>query len=314
MLAAASFAVWMGCGKVAVQVDASGQSHPDSPMIDAAPSGPANLVVSPLTHEFGPVALQGTSSAATFTFTNAGAEPATGCSAPATSGGTPAEFAIASDTCGTMDLAGGASCTVQVTAKPTADGALTMTLSRTCTAGGTASTTVNGLTANRPMYIFATSTQSTGNLGGLAGADATCNTVAAAGSQSGPKNKTWKALISQKTGTQVDAKDRFVWTGPLYDMSGQMVTRNPSVWPWAATGTGGTTGRDENNVTAGSYTWTGSTIDGVAALADCSGWTDGTNSFNGRAGETGSFPSSGWFDSFNNSCSDTFFSLYCVSQ
>jgi hypothetical protein len=304
---------WMGCGEV--------KGHlPDASVldgnagIDAAPMGPAHLAVSPLTYEFGPVALLGTSTAATFTFMNTGAEPATGCSAPMKTGATPAEFAIASDTCGTSDLAGGASCTVQVTAKPTADGARTMTLTRTCSVGGTASTTADSLTANRPMYIFVTSTQSNGNLGGLAGADAKCATAGATGTQSAPKNKTWKALISVKTGTQVNAKDRFVWTGPLFDLSGQMTTRNPSVWPWAATGTGGTTRRDENNVTAGSYTWTGSTIDGLAALADCNGFTDGTSAFNGRAGETASFPNTAWFDSFNNGCADTFFSLYCVSQ
>jgi hypothetical protein len=277
-------------------------------------SGPPNLTVEPLTHDFGPVSLSATSTPFTVTFKNSGAESATGCTAPARSGANPTEFEITADTCGTADLAGGASCTVGVSAKPTLDGIRTMTLSRTCTAGGTATTTADGYVVNRPMYIFVTSAMTSGNLGGLAGADAKCAAAGAAGSQSGPKNRTWKALISQKTGTQTDAKDRFVWTGPLYDMSGQIVTRNPSVWPWAATGTGGTTARDENNVTAGSYTWTGSTIDGVAAPADCNGWADGTTAFNGRAGETGSFPGSGWFDSFNNGCSDTFFALYCVSQ
>ena len=312
------------CGRVEAEVDASMlvdarvdiDAHVgiDGGVPDASSAEPARLEVAPLTFEFGPVALVGSSSPATFTFTNTGGQTATGCSAPQKSGDHASEFQITTDACGTMDLPAGGTCAVQVTARPTMDGLRTMTLSRSCTGGGMASTAVNGIAVNRPMFIFVTTAEGTGNMGGLIGADARCNTAGAAGSASGPKQKMWKALLSQRTGTIVNAKDRFVWTGPLFDMTGQMVTRNPSVWPWAATGTGGTTRRTEDNALAGSYAWTGSTIDGVAAPADCSGWTDGTTAFNGRAGETASFPNTAWFDSFNNGCSDTFFSLYCVSQ
>jgi hypothetical protein len=312
------------CGRVEAELDASVQidasmavdarlEH-DSAIADAASSDPPKLTVSPSTFEFGPVALASPSSPATFTFSNSGGQPATGCSAPQKSGDHASEFQITSDSCGTMDLGAGTSCTVQVTAKPTVDGLRTMTLSRSCAAGGMASTAANGIAVNRPMFIFVTTAETNGDLGGLTGADARCNTAGTAGSASGPKQKMWKALLSQRTGGVVNAKDRFVWTGPLFDMTGQMVTRNPSVWPWAATGTGGATRRTEDNVVAGSYAWTGSTIDGIAAPADCNGWTDGTTAFNGRAGETASFPNTAWFDSFNNGCSDTFFSLYCVSQ
>lgn len=78
--------------------------------------------------------------------------------------------------------------------------------------------------------------------------------------------------------------------------------------------TGGNTRRTEKNEVAGSYTWTGSTIDGVAAASDCNGWTDDTTAFTPRAGETAYFPNTQWFDSFNAGCSDTFYALYCVSQ
>lgn len=70
----------------------------------------------------------------------------------------------------------------------------------------------------------------------------------------------------------------------------------------------------ENGTLGGSYAWTGSTLDGVASPADCNAWTDGTNAFNGRVGETTFISSSTWIDSFTNQCSGTSYALYCISQ
>lgn len=306
-------ALGAGCGTVTAKPDAGGGSGDADGAIDG-PSGSASLAVMPLTQEFGPVALAASSAPVTFTFTNTGTGPATGCAAPEKTGDAPSEFEITNDTCGTSDLAGGASCTVQVAAKPTVNGIRTMTLSRTCATGGTASTVADALAVNRPMYIFVTSTETNGNLAGLAGADGRCATHAANGTATGPLGKTWKALLSQSTGTVVHAKDRFVWTGPLYDMNNALVTRDPSVWPWVSAGTGGTTRRTENNTVAGSYTWTNTMANGLAFGADCNAWASNLGSVNGRAGETASFPGEGWISSFTNACDSNFFGLYCVSQ
>jgi hypothetical protein len=283
--------------------------------VDAAPTGPAMLAMTPLTHEFGPVPVNTTSTAFKVTFRNTGGETAMGCSAPTKGGLHPGEFTLTNDTCGTNELAGGATCTVDVVAKPTIDGIRSMTLSRTCTVGGTATSTSNAYVVNRPMFIFATITEYGGNLGGLAGADAKCAASAAAGSLTAPKVLQWKALISTKTGTQVDAKDRFVWTGPLYDIGGTVVTFNPSVWPWVAPTSGGSNIRkDENGGIPGSYAATGTDVDGTALPADCAGWTSNANTAFATTGEIGSFPSSVWINEFNSGCDATYFELYCISQ
>ena len=305
-----------GCGKVQPVTDAGGGGSADSTVqVDAGNVGPAALAVLPLAHQYGPVAVSGSSPPKMFTFSNTGAEPATGCSAPQKAGAHATDFDITSDACGTTDLAGGASCAVQVSAKPTMAGARTMTLTRTCTVGGTASTTANAIVVNEPMYAFVTAAETNGNLGGLSGADTKCQTAGAAGTVSGPKNKTWKALLSQTTTTVVNAKDRFVWSGPVYGMNGAILVPNPSSWPWSAlTSNLSAINLTQNGDAGGSYAWTGTQLDGTASAADCNGWTADTNAFMGRVGETTFISSSSWVDSYSNGCSDTFFALYCISQ
>ena len=78
-----------------------------------------------------------------------------------------------------------------------------------------------------PMGFFITSVGlgSGGNLGGLAGADKHCQTLAAA---AGAGNRTWRAYLSaQGTGTQppVNARDR-IGTGPWFNAKGQMIAAN----------------------------------------------------------------------------------------
>jgi hypothetical protein len=73
-----------------------------------------------------------------------------------------------------------------------------------------------------PMTFFVTSEAHTGNLGGLAGADATCQRLAAA---VGAGNRTWHAYLSTQ-GTQsepaVNARDR-IGTGPWHNAKGIMI-------------------------------------------------------------------------------------------
>jgi hypothetical protein len=101
-----------------------------------------SLAWSPLTKDFGKVNVGSNSSTQTFTLTNSGSGTASGCSAPSLSNST--DFSITTDNCGTADLAGSAAtCTVLVRANPASAGALSTTLSRTCTVGGSPSTTAN---------------------------------------------------------------------------------------------------------------------------------------------------------------------------
>jgi alpha-tubulin suppressor-like RCC1 family protein len=97
------------------------------------------------THNFGNILLTGNATK-TFTLTNSGNKAAI-CSAPALSGAHPSQYSITNDTCAGNSLAAGASCTLDVVSNPTSVGTKTATLSRTCSFGGTVSTSTNGLTS-----------------------------------------------------------------------------------------------------------------------------------------------------------------------
>jgi len=71
-----------------------------------------------------------------------------------------------------------------------------------------------------PMTFFITSTDQTGNLGGLAGADALCQRLAqAAGS---PATRTWHAYLSTQGPGAVNARDR-IGNGPWHNAAGMMI-------------------------------------------------------------------------------------------
>ncbi len=70
-----------------------------------------------------------------------------------------------------------------------------------------------------PMSFFVTSTSQGGNLGGLAGADATCQRLAAAAGQG---NRTWRAYLSTQGQGAVNARDR-IGNGPWFNAKGARI-------------------------------------------------------------------------------------------
>jgi hypothetical protein len=75
----------------------------------------------------------------------------------------------------------------------------------------------------QPMGFFITSTPKDGaNLGGLAGADAHCQQLAAA---AGAGNRTWRAYLSTQGADAVNARDR-IGPGPWANARGQVVARD----------------------------------------------------------------------------------------
>ena len=73
-----------------------------------------------------------------------------------------------------------------------------------------------------PLGFFVTSTTHSGNLGGLAGADAECQRLAAA---VGAGNRTWRAYLStfgSPTEPAVNARDR-IGNGPWHNANGVLV-------------------------------------------------------------------------------------------
>jgi len=79
-----------------------------------------------------------------------------------------------------------------------------------------------------PLGLFVTSqTSTTGNLGGLAAADATCQRLASA---VGAGNRTWRAYLSvsrdaANNNQPVNARDR-IGSGPWYNATGMLVASN----------------------------------------------------------------------------------------
>jgi hypothetical protein len=171
--------------------------------------------------------------------------------------------------------------------------------------------------------IFVSSTIMNGNLGGLAGADATCASLA---SQAGLPG-TFKAWLSSST---VNVADRMTHSNGIYyraDGSGGRVVMATS---WSALVAGSITAAvatDERGVVRGNnYVWTGTNEAGVASGPWCDDWTSSSPSVSGRVGfssagslDNGGLANGGWTDWFGttsvsqDNCDNTL-RLYCVEQ
>ena len=101
---------------------------------------------------------------------------------------------------------------------------ITLILGLMATAMGSAAVLAQGQPAQppQPMRFFVSSETHNGNYGGLAGADAVCQRLAAA---AGAGNRTWRAYLStQAAGGQpaVNARDR-IGNGPWHNAKGAMI-------------------------------------------------------------------------------------------
>jgi hypothetical protein len=95
----------------------------------------------------------------------------------------------------------------------------------------------------QPMRFFVTSDDGTGNLGGLAGADARCQRLAAAaGAEHGAR--TWRAYLSTQGAGAVNARDR-IGAGPWHNAKGEIIANNVADLH-------GDVERDRNNIYKGS--------------------------------------------------------------
>jgi hypothetical protein len=93
----------------------------------------------------------------------------------------------------------------------------------------------------QPMRFFVTSEDGTGNLGGLAGADAKCQRLAAA---AGAGDRTWRAYLSTQGPGAVNARDR-IGAGPWHNAKGEIIANNVADLH-------GDIERDRNNIYKGS--------------------------------------------------------------
>ena len=139
----------------------------------------------------------------------------------------------------------------------------------------------------QPMGFFVTSAGSGdgGNLGGLAGADKQCQSLAAA---AGAGSRTWRAYLSQSAAGSlpvVNARDR-IGTGPWYNARGVLIAsnvadlhedRNNVRKPTALTEKGAeVTGAgdkpNEHDILTGSDSH-GRAVTGNALVTTCNNWT-----------------------------------------
>lgn len=153
--------------------------------------------------------------------------------------------------------------------------------------------------------VFVSSTTSSGNFGGLSGADASCNTLAGNAGLDG----TFVAWLSSST---IDAKDRIV------DAEYRLVNGTTVVANDLADLIDGSLDNkidmNENGVgSLNNNVWTGTESDGTedSAANTCSGWTNGDGDPNrgqmGASNQTGG----NWTVNGNAFCSASSLSFYC---
>jgi hypothetical protein len=135
---------------------------------------------------------------------------------------------------------------------------------------------------NRPGFFVSSSTSGTGNLGGLAGADAICTQLAKA--TSAPA-RMWRAYLSTTGPGAVNARDR-IGNGPWYNVKGQLVAQNVAELHTDKANINADTALDEQGRTINAQgapnrhdILTGSTADGRSTDMTCNNWTsDGAGS------------------------------------
>jgi len=151
--------------------------------------------------------------------------------------------------------------------------------------------------------VFVSSVLYQGNLGGLAGADAKCQSIADGRNLGG----TWKAFLSDSSQSAVSRL-----THPIYSyrlLSGALVAQDDAAF-FSTSHVRPIDLADDGNTFVEEEVWTGSSGSGIGS-GGCADWTS-TN---------GSFPSVGltsssdfaWANAYLNFC-DRFGHLYCVEQ
>jgi len=149
--------------------------------------------------------------------------------------------------------------------------------------------------AKTKFRVFVSSTTTTGNLGGVAGADALCNQRATAAALGG----TYRAWVSV---SGADAIDHITSAGPWHLVTGELVAASKAVL------TSGTLthliDKDEKGATpslAEDRTWTATGANGRYVAPDCAGWT-GAGS--GLVGEARNNDPNKWTDLVAEACTE----------
>ncbi len=186
--------------------------------------------------------------------------------------------------------------TLQV--RMTTSGSVSTVLTATVTVG---SSSTNWTTTTRSGSLQAFLTPSTygGNLGGLSGADALCQSAAGTAGYAG----TYMAILSDAT---TSAASRLTLSYPIVNAYDGSTVAAANLWVGSIT----TDIKTPGGATAAGE-WTGSNADGsISASGTCTSWT--TTAGNGMAGN-GTNTASFWINSAAGGCSNSEH-LYCIQQ
>ncbi len=159
-----------------------------------------------------------------------------------------------------------------------------------------------GVTTTHRMFV--SSAVSNGNLGGLVGADASCQAFASAAGHTG----TWKALLSDSS---TDAATRLTISGKIYNMNLGKVADNAADL-WDASFDTAVAYTEHGLAPATIFPWTGSTSAGLKSASVCSDWASSSSAVSGTFG-LGYTTNSGITQS-TSTCDTTNRALYCISQ
>lgn len=157
------------------------------------------------------------------------------------------------------------------------------------------------VSSNADKRMFVTRSKFSGNLSGLSGADAKCQTAANAAGLKG----TYIAFLSTSA---VDASTRVTGPGPWSNTLGARVF--DSAAGWAGFPKGYILADELGSYVGGGY-WTGSGPQGTRTQAVCGDWRSVTDSVGGIYGTGGS--SSEWLSSSVSPCSSDL-SLLCLQN
>jgi len=130
---------------------------------------------------------------------------------------------------------------------------------------------------NRPGFFITSSGTGTGDLGGLAGADQRCQTLAKG--IAGAGNRTWRAYLSTNGPGGVNARDR-IGIGPWYNVKGVLIAQNVGELHTDKANINNDTALDEQGRTINPQgapnrhdILTGSSAEGRATDMTCNNWT-----------------------------------------
>ncbi|MDO8519145.1 MAG: DUF1554 domain-containing protein [Deltaproteobacteria bacterium] len=196
----------------------------------------------------------------------------------------------------TTVVADGANYAVTVKTEPS--GGSCSIASGTGTISGANVTNVAVVCIANNKIVFVASSESVGNLGGLSGADASCNQLATAAGLTG----TFSAWLST---TSVNAKDRVSigHAGGFVLRNGTTTVADNFADLLDAT-IDAAINQDESGNTLATNTWTGTAEDGTAHANTCSDWTSSSGLVSGRlAIAQAGFTDAQWTNFANNGCS-----------